>query len=356
MHRSIVKHDAIGNDIKEMYYLLNKEHHCYVFCEFLFNEELQSIDESELKEIVSHPDNLIIYHHSVYWEDGQKLIKGVKAKIIFRYHNITPEKFFEPYNENYYMTCKQGREQTKYFQQTYKESLWMSDSKFNSEDLTLTDKIVVVPPFNNVPLWDEIQPNEELLKSIIYSDCINLLFVSRVAPNKGHIEMIEVIRNYVENYGNKIKLYILGKFDDTLKGYNDEIKYLIKRYRLENNIVFIGEVNESILISYYLGCDFYLNMSNHEGFCVPLLEAQYLRLPIIAKATSAVPETIGDSQLVLKDKIEEYAAAIHVLIHNAEYKDYIIEKGYKNYIERFSKPIIQEAFEKSIKAYMEDAI
>ena len=58
---------------------------------------------------------IIIYHHSLYWELGEELIHHSACPIVFKYHNITPARFFKPYSEHYYNLCAQGREQTKVF-------------------------------------------------------------------------------------------------------------------------------------------------------------------------------------------------------------------------------------------------
>lgn len=352
MHQTITKHDAIGNDMEKMYTILNQYGNAYVYCEYLFNENLNKVEKEQFLGIIDQPNNLIIYHHSSYWEEGEELLKKAKCKIIFRYHNITPESFFEEYNEEYYMKCKLGREQTNTFMKEYTSSLWMSDSVYNTEDLIYTENICIIPPFHNVENWKNIKPDEEIVKRLIYNDEVSLLFIGRVAPNKAHLEMIEVIRNYVENYDKNIKLYILGKFDEALHKYTKEIKSAIRLYGLEDNIEFIGEVNDSILVSYYLGCDIYLCLSNHEGFCVPILEAQSLNLPVICKDMGALGETLGEEQILLGNNISEYAAAIKIIKDSIEYKDYITMKGYINYEERFNFDINERAFKKYLEEYM----
>ncbi|EKQ50536.1 MULTISPECIES: glycosyltransferase family 4 protein [unclassified Clostridium] len=352
MHQTITKHDAIGNDINKMYYILKDYGESYVYCDYLFNENLNKVEEDKIDKIINIPDNLIIYHHSSHWKKGEEILKRANCKIIFRYHNITPESFFELYNQEYYEKCKLGREQTDRFIRDYPNNLWMSDSKYNAEDLKEAKNICIVPPFHEIENWKNIKPNEDIMKSLIYSEDVNLLFIGRVVPNKAHLEMIEVVRNYVENYDKNIKLYILGKFDQALEKYTLEINSAIRLYGLEDNIQFIGEVNDNILVSYYLGCDTFLCLSNHEGFCVPVLEAQSLNLPVVAKNMGALGETLGDTQILLGDNICEYAAAIKILKDNTEYKDYVTTNGYVNYRERFNFEINEKAFKKYLKEYI----
>ena len=50
-------------------------------------------------------------------------------------------------------------------------------------------------------------------------------------------------------------------------------------------------------------------MSEHEGFCVPLVEAMYFGIPIAAFRSSAIPDTLGKGGLLLPEKNPEIAAA-----------------------------------------------
>lgn len=82
-------------------------------------------------------------------------------------------------------------------------------------------------------------------------------------------------------------------------------------------------------MSYYLGCDIYLNVSDHEGFCVPIVEAQKFMLPVIAKDSSAVGETLGEHQILLGENVEEYVEEIHALMEDREKREQLREWGIK---------------------------
>ena len=101
MHQTVTGHDAIGNDIEAIFKLLNAQgRRCVVFANNTLNKQVTYIEESELDSVLQEEDNIILYHHSVYWEQGFEILKKAKAKIVFRYHNITPPAFFEPYNSS----------------------------------------------------------------------------------------------------------------------------------------------------------------------------------------------------------------------------------------------------------------
>lgn len=358
LHQTIAKHDAIGNDIYHMYEIIKEKFECYVYCDYLINVSIDKIERNQLLDIISDKQNLVIYHHSVYWEDGEGILSKCKARVIIKYHNITPPEYFASYNDGYLFQCTKGREQTRRLYNTHKDALWICDSTYNTCDIPFdeTDKKMVLPPFNNIKQWNDIKPDEVLLKSLVESKNVNLLFVGRVVPNKGHKHLIRIVKDYLDNYSNNICLYIVGKKGDGLSEYNDELNDMIKANKLDGKIKFIGEINDQILISYYLGCDFFICCSEHEGFCVPLLEAQYLNLPVIAMKSSAVADTLGENQIVLGKNIQEYSAAIKVLNEDTESKDFIIKNGVKNYNDRFTNARLVKDFKRIITEFTGEEI
>ena len=346
MHQTIAAHDAIGTDIEMMYQILKKKYDCVCYAINAFNSHVEYISSEEILQYIDDSANMIIYHHSVYWEAGEKYLKQAKAQIVFRYHNITPAYFFEPYNEFHYAQCKLGREQTQHLVKEFPQAFWLADSIFNTTDLDCVEqeRIGICPPFHKIEIWSEAVPKEEILKKLLESGQLNLLFVGRVAPNKGHLFLIEALYWYCKNFDCNVKLHIIGKFDSGLSGYNDIIEEKIKKYGLRNNIEFIGEIDDSILMSYYLGCDIFVCASEHEGFCVPLIESQFFELPIIALDSTAVGETLGTEQIVLAKSEENFAAAFKVIKDNLYYTKYLREQGKKNYEERFAYEKIEKCF------------
>ena len=89
---------------------------------------------------------------------------------------------------------------------------------------------------------------------------------------------------------------------------------------------FTGHIPFAEMLAYYKGADLFLCMSDHEGFCVPLVEAMYFSLPIVAKDAAAVGETLGDSGVLLKDSNPIEAAAImNRIIRDEQLRNSVIE-------------------------------
>ncbi|MBQ8509591.1 MAG: glycosyltransferase [Clostridia bacterium] len=355
MHETVTNHDAIGNDIELMYGILRERCDCKVFALNQFNRNVAYIDKDEMERIVDDPKLVVIYHHSVNWEYGFKLLRQIRGKIIIRYHNITPPFFFQAYNDWHYSQCAKGRDLTETMQRALPGAYWLCDSEYNASDLTETSpgRIGICPPFNKIEEWSRTRPDESVLKQLLESRTVNLLFVGRVAPNKGHLMMLDIVRTYCACYDANIKLRIIGKFDESIQKYNDLIASTIEAYGIQDNIEFVGEINDSTLMAYNLGSDVMLCCSEHEGFCVPIIEAQYFGLPIVALDSTAVPETMGPGQLCLDGDARLFAAAIRRVVENEEYKSFLWCAGRENYRTRFSyekvRGIFLKEYEKGLR-------
>lgn len=351
MHQTVDRHDAIGNDIEAMYGILSQQYHCLVYAEYKLNEHVLYADEEQMEKIISKQDSLILYHHSIFWEHGEEVLKKAKGMIMFRYHNITPGSFFQPYSPFYAAQCKRGREQTKRFMEAYPDAYWLSASSYNALDLqeVREECIGICAPFHKIGQLLDAEPREAILKEMIEEPKINLLFVGRVSPNKGHLFLLEILRVFILNYHNNIKLRIVGKFDAGLQAYQELIYQKIRQYRLGHYIEFIGEITDATLASYYLGSDLFVCASEHEGFCVPILEAQSFGLPVLALDSSAVPDTGGKGQVLLNKRASDFAAAIHVLTENETYYQYMQTCGRDNIDGRLTFEHIKKVFQDEIE-------
>lgn len=354
-HQTVAVHDAVGNDIEQMYLLLKPKYECYVYAQNGLNNQIQYIDKSQLEMILSEKDSVLIYHHSVYWEEGQEILDKAKGQVVIRYHNVTPSEFFESYSQLHYAQCKKGREQTALFVERYPHAVWLCDSEYNEQDIlgVPKERRYICPPFNKISEWESIIPEENTLRKLIESENIQILFVGRVAPNKGHIFLLDILRTFRSNYGDGIHLNVLGKMDESLAEYNDEIEEYLTRYRLREQVSFVGEMTDEKMAAYYLGCDFFVCVSEHEGFCVPILEAQYFGLPIIALDACAVPDTGGDGQILLEKDEKKFVAALRVLDTDKKGYEYVRNKGFENIQTRMAYATIKETFEEFCKKVLD---
>jgi len=351
---SLVPNDAVSNDVlQQSRHLCAQGYVVKLFAEFC-HETLRSTNSSRLEFEIDLKDkrNLLIYHHSVFWAIGDGLLVLSRCKIIFKYHNITPSQYFGFDSYRVHLTTE-GRAQTTRFVQSGKVDLYIGDSHYNAQELIYAGaselQTKVIAPFHRIHDFDEVIPDPKLLAAL-EDDRKHILFVGRVAPNKGHLHLLRTVERYVAYYGSKIHLHIVGGITPGDKPYLQQIENEINSLKILGLISFHNKVTFEELSAYYKGSDAFLLLSEHEGFCVPILEAQYQSLPIVAWNQTAVAETIGPDQLVLKDlNYGEFAVALHRIFESDSLSSELVKNGKLNFT-RFEAPRLLELTLEAIHA------
>lgn len=354
LHQSFAKSDAITTDITSMYAILKRKFETFVYSSDGLYGSLSGIKKENLLNAIINKENLLIYHHDMYWEEGANILEQAKAKVIVKYHRLSSETYCKASHEEYDTSDHNRRAQTARIYQDHPDFLWVGDSLYALEDIGIADRTntVVVPPFNHIEMWQSVSPDEATLKSLLEGRTINLLFVGNLALNRGYNILIEILRDYIRYYGEDIVLHIVGKKNEELQKLNLELEQHISfHHGLEKHVHWMEKIPKNMLLSFFLGCDYYLHVNDDESFCVPLLEAQSLYLPVIAKRTRTVAEILGQEQLLLDGDIREYSSAIRIISRNKAYKDYLVKKGIKNYRNRFTNQIIEKQFTETVQNF-----
>ena len=353
---TLKKNDAIGNDVMHQFKVLTHHHiTTFIFTQEVEVERMQPhvIDENAATSLLSEPDTLLIYHHGGCWDDGFRLLKTAQCRCYVKYHNVTPSHFFTPYNKTYEQFCARGMEQTAELAHLENITAFLCDSPFNAQGMRAhkveSDKIKIVPPFHRLDDFKNCQTDPALAHTLQLPGRINLLFVGRMVPNKGHIHLIRVAAACQRMYDDNIQLYLAGGVDQALEGYLNDLKTLARQEGVSDRVHFTGAISFSALYTYYTHSHLFLLMSSHEGFCLPVLEAQYNQLPVIALDNCAVSHTMGPEQLVFeKPDYPTFAAAVHVLFHSPACRTYLATVGRKN-LERFDNSTTERLFLKALE-------
>ena len=155
-----------------------------------------------------------------------------------------------------------------------------------------------------------MRPRRPALERILLDGPLNFLFVGRIAPNKAiedHIRMAEHYKRYVDT---EYRFIFVGKTDAVPRYYN-MVRALIAEYDMPaDRFIFTGPVPDADLATYYRTADVYVSLSEHEGFCVPLVEAMAADVPVLAYASTAVPDTLGGAGIQFAPKDLEHAAEL----------------------------------------------
>ena len=340
--------DAVSNDVLTMRRVLSERgHEVRIFAEnsSLAGEQIDA-PAAALKHSRSR-DDVLIYHHSIGCASGVETLQAATCRKILKYHNVTPPEFFEGISEQHQHLCETGRAQLKDIV-VARPDLYLAASAFNKSDLidagSEEHKTFVVPPFNQA---DELRAGEADLElfDTYHDKSVNLLMVGGVRPNKGHADLIEAFATYYYHFNSHARLFIVGAGNKAFEPYAAALRRLIDEWSIDSRIVFTGEVSNKSLKSYYLLADALLMTSEHEGFCVPLVEAMAMKVPIVAYASTAIPETAQDAALIWEERDPFLMAqSIDFLQTNEAEKMVLLYRGSRRYEENFSNRAIERQF------------
>jgi GT2 family glycosyltransferase len=256
-------------------------------------------------------------------------IKSLNCKKALIYHNITPEDFFDEYNEYEYRHYQKGREQLRslvgYF------DFVIGDSDFNASELDDCgfENVFTLPIFVDFDLAAfrslkcEHDDDEEE---------VTFLFPARFAPNKKHEDLIKSFYIYNKYKNSYSRLILPGNVNHTPL-YTEHIGKFIAVLDIEDKVDTLGFISDKELDALFVNSDVLLCLSEHEGFCVPLVEAMAVDLPIVACESSAASETMGRGHpgLLKVMSCRLVAEALDKTVCNEGYREKILAHQRKQY-------------------------
>jgi glycosyltransferase involved in cell wall biosynthesis len=345
---SITTGDAVSNDVLGMYETLkNLGHETRIYAEGWTLSEPKVRAAPKIESFLRSPDDLLIYHYSRGWDFGLDLLRRLKCRTAIKYHNVTPPVFFEKFNQDLVVMCQEGRDQLSAIAGAGCD-LYMSASAYNERELLEKgvngEKSFVVPPFHHIDRLGGLEPDHKVLR-FARDGQTNILMVGRVSPNKGHPLLIEAFAAYNRDYNPHSRLFIVGKEETRLNAYNRLLRELANHFKVLDKVVFTGEVSDRELKAYYLAAHVFMMTSEHEGFCVPLVEAMSMSVPIVAYGSSAIPGTIDGVGLVWTER-DPYllAESVNSILKNHGVGASLGVMGLRRYEQNFTNRKIKTQF------------
>jgi glycosyltransferase involved in cell wall biosynthesis len=261
----------------------------------------------DYRELVdfSHPDHLLLHHFSL----GSKASRTAFAlpdRMALIYHNITPPEYFVNVNRKLAGECFRGRRELCAYRERC--DLALGDSEFNRQDLEAlgfarTAVLPVVPDFSHL---DGV--SNPFVAEQFDDESTNILFVGRVISNKKIEDLISFFHAYHTIHNPRSRLLIVGTHTG-YERYFAALTHFAAALGL-SDVHFVGQVSDEELVAYYEIADLFLCASEHEGFCVPLVEAFYKDVPVLAYAATAVPATMDGAGVLFTEKDPHHVAAI----------------------------------------------
>jgi glycosyltransferase involved in cell wall biosynthesis len=271
-----------------------------------------TVDYRDMVGEVGEQDLLI--HHFSLGSRASRTAFALPCRMALVYHNITPPEYFLGVHRQLVRQCYHGRRELLAYRTRC--DLALGDSEFNRQELEQagfpsTAVLPVVPDFSHLA-----GPPDPRMVAAYDDEWTNLLFVGRVIPNKRPDNLIRFFHAYKTLYNPKSRLILAGSYGG-FEVYLAQLHALTAALGV-SDVHILGQVTNEELAALYECADLFLCASEHEGFCVPIVEAFFKGVPVVAYAATAVPATM-DGGGVLYDTREpaRVAAIVHGVLSDA---------------------------------------
>ncbi len=316
--------DAVSNHTVALHRLLRDELGCDAA---IFAVSVNRGRRVAARSYFDHPDcgapDLLVYQACTGTPVAEYVL-GRPEPLVVDYHNITPSGLFSDWDPAIAAELAHGRRQLSRLARRC--CLALADSAYSAAEMTaLGASDVRVAPV----LFDAstlTAPDSSRLRKALrrltasatasdaaagLGDGANggpvWLFVGRLAPHKAQHDLLAAFALYRETLDAGARLVLAGA--GSLPVYEAALRQLAATLCVSDAVTFAGSVSDEQLAAWYAAADVFVCLSDHEGFCVPLLEAIHHHLPVVAFGTAAVPETLGGAGLVIGDKSPSSVAA-----------------------------------------------
>jgi len=265
----------------------------------------------------------LLYQSSIGSPVYDVLATRSEPKLV-NYHNITPAALLAPWEPNVGYEVSLGRTQLERL--APESRLAVADSAFNESELRqagYTETAVVPLLIDMTATGADPDPGlAARLSAAKDRGGADLLFVGKVAPHKAPHDLVKMLSVYRRLYDPHARLHLVGS--PLGERYLPALSAFVTELGLDDAVSIAGSVDAAQLEAYYRAADVFVCASDHEGFCVPLVEAMGHGVPLVAYGVAAVPETVADAGLVLPDKEPlHFAAAVARVVEDDELRRHL---------------------------------
>jgi glycosyltransferase involved in cell wall biosynthesis len=314
--------DAVGDSARRVRGLLRKRGHASQIYALTIDDDLAG-EIGSFADPAARTGDLTILHFAIASPMSEALAALPGGRVI-QYHNITPARFFTKYDAGTAALVTRGREELAAL--AGRVDLALGDSEYNRhelETLGFSDTGVFPIAVDTARLTEA--PPRPALERVLGDGLTNILFVGRMAPNKKIEDILRLAEHY-KRYVDAFHRFIFVGREDACPRYYAMIRALMTKYQMTSErFWFVGSVPDADLAAFYRTASAYVSLSEHEGFCVPLVEAMATDVPILAYASTAVSETLGGAGVTFSPKDLEYASELlGLLVYDDDLREAVI--------------------------------
>lgn len=290
-------------------------------------------------------ENDIVMYHMCIGTPLNRIICSYTFQKVLVYQNITPPSMMERYDVAVALACRDGLEQLAAMRNSFSICLVMSE--FNKQDLIRygykKECITVIPPYIAKDDYSK-PPDKKTIQK--YSDgWVNIIFVGRISPNKKQEDLIRIFSYYKTHCNPKSRLVLAGGGEGK---YYDQLLQYVKKIGIRD-VVFTNQISFAELMAVYRTASIFLCASEHEGYCIPLIEAMHFQIPVIAYDACAVRDTMGGAGILLKEKDPILVAKIIHTVCSDQILRARIVKQQTEYIQSLSEEQVFAKYKKWVK-------
>ena len=331
--------DAVGDHARALRAMMRRHGHESEIYALTIDADLEG-DVRPWTHAASRAGDATLLHFAVPspMTDAFGTLPGTRILV---YHNVTPARFFAPFDRDVAGFASRGRQELASL--AGRVDLAVGVSEFNRRELDA----IGFSPTAVVPLLvdtDRLTTAARVpaLEEMLQDGLVNVLFVGRLAPNKkieDHLRLAEQFKRYVDV---SYRFIFVGKHD-AVPAYFAAVRALMAEYQmLPERFWFTGPVPDVELAAYYRNAHAYVSLSEHEGFCAPLVEAMSMDVPVLAYAEAAVPETLGGAGVTFAPKDLEYTAELlGALIYDEPVREAVLA-GQRRRLEDFGWEMLEK--------------
>lgn len=295
---------------------------------------------------------LLVYQLSTGSKVGELVLARPEPKVV-NYHNVTAVELFAPWEPIVGAELRYGREQLARFAPA--SELGIAVSGFNEGELVAAGfkHTAVAPVMFDVADMERAVDERALaeLQAAKRHGGADLLFVGRVAPNKCQHDLVKVLAAYRRMFDPQARLHIVGGMSS--HAYWTALHEFARAVGLADAVHITGSVPPGVLAAHFRSADVFVCVSEHEGFCVPVLEAMHHGLPVVAYGAAAIPETVADAGIVLPTKQPAVvAAAVARVVADEPLRQALVAAGHRR-IEELSLERAEAAFRTAMESVLD---
>jgi glycosyltransferase involved in cell wall biosynthesis len=279
----------------------------------------------ETRPVLSYPeraahDDVLVYQFATASAMAGWLVERA-GTLVVNYHNVTPPDLMAPWDNH--LALGQLRAQDDLRRLAPRAALAVADSSYNEAHLVAAGfgATAVVAP--SASLDPGIGPPAAYRR---VGGGWRWLAVGRVSPNKALESTVAALAVARAHDDPDATLRIVGK--PATASYAEAVVRYVAELGLSDAVTFEGHVSDATVVAAYRGADVLVVTSEHEGFCVPVVEAMAAGVPVVAFDRGAVAEVLGGAGVLVTDK-DPYtlASSIASLLSDASRSAALVDEG-----------------------------